>query len=184
MSAETIRDFILTDERNLHIAAAITEAWPDMCLRVAKGFQARLQTKLLSQLDGWKSKDQERFFIDRYACFHLFKPAWVDQYSVTLQARDYGERMQFGVLRAKDRIGERPHDEEVLDAIRQIEPTAQSDGWWEACAKMRSPAKDWRSPDVLWQMHKDEAFLDNVAEQLLAVAKAAEPMIDRLTKKA
>jgi hypothetical protein len=48
---------------------------------------------------------------------------------------------------------------------------------------MQSPAADWRKPEVLWRIHKDKSFLDDVAEQLLGVAEVSESIIDRLARK-
>ena len=44
---------------------------------------------------------------------------------------------------------------------------------------MQSPAANWRKPEVLWQMHTDTKFLEDVAEQLLGVAEISEPIVDR-----
>ena len=43
---------------------------------------------------------------------------------------------------------------------------------------MQSPAADWRTSEVLLRMHTETKFLDEVAEQLLTMAKAAAPIID------
>ena len=48
---------------------------------------------------------------------------------------------------------------------------------------MKSPASDWRKPDVLWKMNQDSTFLDDVAEQLLDLAKTSAPIIDGLVQK-
>ncbi len=47
----------------------------------------------------------------------------------------------------------------------------------------RPPAGDWGKPDVLWRMNKDSKFLDDVAGQLLQVAKISEPIIAGLVRK-
>ena len=48
---------------------------------------------------------------------------------------------------------------------------------------MQSPAADWGRPEVLWQMHTNPKFLDEVAEQLLTVAEISERLVDRLAGK-
>jgi inactivated superfamily I helicase len=48
---------------------------------------------------------------------------------------------------------------------------------------MTSPASDWRKPEVLWKMHKDPAFLESVAEQLVDLAKVSEKVIARIERK-
>jgi hypothetical protein len=48
---------------------------------------------------------------------------------------------------------------------------------------MQSPAADWHEPSVLWQMHKDPRFCDDVAGHLLAVAKISAPFVDQLVAK-
>jgi hypothetical protein len=77
----------------------------------------------------------------------------------------------------------RPFCEELLTAIKRLHPSARAKAWWEARITMRSPATDWRSPDVLWRMHTEDTFVDNVAAQLLEVAKISVPFIDRLARK-
>lgn len=42
---------------------------------------------------------------------------------------------------------------------------------------------DWRKPEALWRMHKDPAFLTDVADQLMEILEVSEPVIDKLTRK-
>jgi hypothetical protein len=44
---------------------------------------------------------------------------------------------------------------------------------------MQSPAADWHDPKVLWRVHTDNKFLEDVAEQLLGMAEISEPIVDR-----
>ena len=90
--------------------------------------------------------------------------------------------MIFGVSRAEDKehIKKQPHCDEVLIAVKKINPDASAGGWWEARMTMHSPAADWRKPEILWRMHTDGKFLNDVAKQLLEVAEISEPIIDRL----
>jgi hypothetical protein len=48
---------------------------------------------------------------------------------------------------------------------------------------METPAEDWRKIEILWRMHKDDSFLDDVAEQLLELARIGEPIVDQLVKR-
>jgi hypothetical protein len=92
--------------------------------------------------------------------------------------------MQFGVVRVPNRIANRPFSAELLGAVAKIQPSAKvAPQWWEAHVFLRTPAPNWREPEVLWRMHTDQSFLNEVTEQMLAVAKEAEPILDRLTKK-
>lgn len=184
MKPEPIQDYILKSERNLGIAAAVGEAWPEAREKLFAGFLDRLDMRLMKRLKGWKwERSGGRFFLDAYPGYYFWKPAWEGQYGLGLQCNEYGERMVFGVYREKDRIGKRPFCEELLSAIATLHPSARTHSWWEARMTMRSPAADWRKPEVLWQMHKDSKFLDDVAEQLLEVAKISEPIVDRLVRK-
>ena len=96
---------------------------------------------------------------------------------------NHGEQIIFGVVREKQRIGKQPLSEELLNAVRNVQPSARMDSWWAARITMSAPVADWRKPEVLWQMHKDDKFLDSVAEQLLEVARISEPIIDRLERR-
>ena len=104
------------------------------------------------------------------------------QYGMGLQCNDYGESMVFGVWREKDQIGKRPFCDELLNAVGKVQPSAHTHAWWEARMTMHSPAPDWRKPEVLWRMHKDDTFLDEVADQLLKVAKCSKPIVNRLVR--
>ena len=92
--------------------------------------------------------------------------------------------MIMGVWRDKGKILNRPFSNELLDAIQMNHPDARFiKPWWDAAVFMKSPASDWRKPDALWQMHQDSKFLDDVAEQLLDLAKTSAPIIDGLVQK-
>ena len=96
----------------------------------------------------------------------------------------HGKETIFGVYRDKDNIGKRPHCEELLHAVAsELQLPVKGDLWWEARIRMNNPASDWSKPEVLWRMHTDTKFLDDVAEQLLDVARISEPIVDRLARK-
>ena len=183
MKSDPIQDYILTSEQNLCIAATVYETWPEARDQLVSEFLNRLRLKLLAQLNNWEFGKSERFFIDRDPCWYFWKPAWTDQYSVILQCPNYGERMQFGLSRDETHIKNRSFCPEALDAVKTIHPSAKAVPWYEALVTMRSPSPDWRRPEVLWRMRVDIKFLDDVAEQLLEVAKIVEPIIDGLVRK-
>jgi hypothetical protein len=184
MKSDPIQDYILKNKRNLGIAAAVGEVWPEARGELVSGFLDRLDTPLKKKLKGWQSMQQgETFFIEAYAGYYIWKPAWKNQYSIGLQCNEYGKSMVFGVERELDYLGKRPHCEELFAAVKEVHPSASTHAWWEARMTMRSPASDWRKPEVLWQMHKDSKFLDDVAEQLLELAKISEPIVDKLVRK-
>lgn len=183
MKTDPIQDFILKNEHNLRIAAAVGEAWPAARDHLVSAFLDQLGAKLLKRLKGWKFEKWKHFFIDDCPCFYILKPAWQNQYYVTLQCSDYGENMEFGVQRDEDHIRTRHSCPQLLDTVKKFHPSAHSRFWWEAVINMHSPAPDWRKPEVLWLMHKDDAFLDDVAAQLLGVAKLSEPIVDQLVRK-
>lgn len=184
MRAEPVQDFILQDPDNMRIAAAVSAEWMELRTRLANGFRDKLGKRLLASLPGWTSDNWKSFFADPWPGLYLFKPLWVDQYYVTLQANEPCTVVHIGIQRAQEHIAKRPHDDHVLDALRTIYPSAKASLWWEAEAKMRSPAADWSTPEVLWRMHKEESFLEDVARHLLEIAKLAEPLIDDLVRKA
>jgi hypothetical protein len=70
-----------------------------------------------------------------------------------------------------------------LSAARAAFPQAQTNPWREAWIPMETPAEDWRKIEILWRMHKDDSFLDDVAEQLLELARIGEPIVDQLVKR-
>ncbi|MEI8195939.1 MAG: hypothetical protein WCI73_08535 [Phycisphaerae bacterium] len=183
MKNNAIHDFILAKERNIVVAAAVSDAWAEARAHVVNKFLNRLGTKLVKHLRGWEHEPWKQFLVEPYSNFSFWKTAWVDQYWIVLQCQPGGQQLLFGVMRNEDRIGRRPFCPEILTAIQKIHPSARSRTWWEAVVTLRSPAPDWSKPEVLWQMHTDAAFLNDVAEQLLAVAKASESIVDRLVKK-
>jgi hypothetical protein len=184
MKTDHIQQFILKNEDNLRIAASVIEVWPEVRQRIVDGFLERLGTQLKIKLDGWEFSRTERFFEDRGGSYDFTKPAWAGEYSLGLQASEYGSQMIIGVWRDKDKIVNRPFSNELLDAIQINHPNARFiKPWWDAGVFMKSPASDWQKPGVLWQMNKDSAFLDDVAEQLLDLAKTSAPIIDGLVQK-
>lgn len=184
MNSTPIQDFLLESERNLQIAHAISESWPEIRCKLATDFLNRLGKKLLKDMKGWKFSIDGNFFIDRYPCFSIWKPKWNDQYGVTLQCHDYGSTMILGITRDEThkKIKRRPFCPQIEEIVKEIHPSAKSSTWWEARVTMRSPAEDWRKPDVLWRMKSEKRFLDEVAEQILEIAQSTASIIDRLTK--
>jgi hypothetical protein len=91
--------------------------------------------------------------------------------------------MQIGIIPDTDDIRNFPLFEPLLRAVQRILPSAKSHPWWEAITIMHSPAPDWRKPEVLWRIHKDGAFLTEVANQLLEIAEVSAPIIDGLARK-
>ena len=50
---------------------------------------------------------------------------------------------------------------------------------------LQLPAVDWREPEVLWRMRDEkDPFLEEVAEQLLEVARMSELIVDRFVDRA
>lgn len=181
-----IEKYILKNKDNLRIAATVGEAWPEVMEKLAGGFLDQLDSRLMRKLKGWKFARWERFFIDSYPEYDFWKPAWNEQYYVTLQFNDYGREMNIGLMRdeSQKHISKRPRCAEVIAAVRKYFPSASERTWWEARIPMSSPAADWRGPEVLWRMyHKDPKFLDDVAEQLLKVARICEPIVDELARR-
>jgi hypothetical protein len=182
MKTDTIEDYILKNEHNLRIAAAVGEAWPEARDRLVSAFLDRLDTRLKRKLKGWEFARAGRFFIDAYPGYYFWKPTW-KRYNLGLQCHEYGARMLFGVEIEQKYVGKTPVSEDLLEAVRKLQPSARANAWWAVRIVMRTPAPDWRKPEVLWQMHKDGKFLDTLAEQLLDVARVSEKIINRLERK-
>jgi len=184
MKNDPVEDYILKNERNLRVAAAVSEAWLAARGKLISGFLDRLDARLKRQLKGWKSEHNGAdFIVAAYPGYWLWKPAWEDQYTVGLQCHEYGERMVMGVTREINHIGKRPFNEKLLSVIKPVHSSAKSHQWWEARVTLREPAPDWRKPEVLWRMHKDDAFLVAVADQLLEIARTSERIIDGMARK-
>lgn len=183
MKSNPIHDYILKSKSNLSVASAIETEWPEARAKLVSAFLGRLGARLKKKLKGWDGGPWEsRFFLDQWAGFSVEKPAW-KQRAIALQCIRFGDGMQMGVCRATKDTGKLPLHEPLLLAVRQVFPSATSSSWWEACVTMHSPAPDWRKPEVLWRIHKDPAFLIDVANQLLEIAEVTAPIIDGLAKK-
>ena len=182
MNTKPIQEFIIKNEENLRIAEAVAEALPNARYKLTEGFLARLDARIKKGLLGWKSGKDSIFFTDRYPTYYFWKPEWVGQYGVALQFGEYGKEMVFGVYREKEKVGNRPFSDELMIAVKEVYRRAETNPWWDARIPMESPAEDWRKSNVLWRMHKDDSFLNDVAEQLLELAKLSEPIVDRLVR--
>jgi hypothetical protein len=183
MKDNPIQEFILKNERNLRIAAAVAESWTETREQLVSGFLGRLESKLAKKLKGWKFEREGTYFVDRWSNFLLWKPAWEDQYYVSLTCENSGRKMTFGVVRSNELVRKRKFCPELVAAVRRIYPSARPTKYWEAVIDMHSPADDWRKPEVLWRMHTDHTFLEEVSDQLLQVARISKPILDRLVRK-
>lgn len=179
----SVQRYIAASKRNLCIAGSVVEAWPAVRVDIVAGFLERLGRSLKRDLKGWKFEAWNSYFTDSDAGYYIWKPGWEDQYHIVLQCQGRGEQMVYGVMRDEKHIGKRQFSPEILAAVKKHAPSARSRWWWEAVVDLQSPASDWTNPEVLWQMHTDEEFLKDVAEQLLTVAEISAPIIDRLVKK-
>jgi len=150
--------------------------------KLVSSFFDRLDTRLKRKLKGFEFYRNGRFFVDAYPGYCFWKPAW-KQYNLALQCHEYGERMLFGVEREKQRVGKESFSEELLDAVRKVQPSARMNAWWAVRITMSVPAPDWRKSEVLWQMNKDAKFLDSMPEQLLEMAMISLPIVNRLERK-
>ena len=179
--SDSLRDFILKDEQNIRVALAVSEAWPGVRGEITRKFLEKLSRRLSDERPTWQTDGWQEFFVHGWATFDLRKPEWKRQYWIALEANRSGELMAIGVQRDDNIIKDRPNSLEVLAAVRSLQPAARVKKWWEAWSPMALPAPNWRTPEALWGMHSDAAFLESVAEQLLAVASAVEPLLDALT---
>jgi hypothetical protein len=179
---ETLKEFLVASERNMRIAEAVCLAWPGARCAVIDGFLNRLGKRLCATLGGWKFEVDNNFYKDAYANLAIFKPTWT-QYWVGLNSAGQGEKIDIGVVRDEDTLKDVAFRGEVLAAVQTLHPSARAKKWREAAVTMRSPAGDWRSSDVVWRIHADEAFFEEVTGLLLDVARAVEPVLDGLAKK-
>jgi hypothetical protein len=184
MNADPIQAYILKNERNFHIAAAVGAAWPDVRNTIVSGFLDRLDSRLKRKLKGWESDRYGVLFLGKWSGYCISKPEWDEQYYIHLLFGEYGKNMAFGVGRDFKQFGKRPFCDDLLSAVARLHPSArQQKPWWEAQVSMRSPATDWSKPEVLWRAYKDQKFLEDVAEQLLEVAEVSKLIINRLVRK-
>ena len=183
MKNSPIQKYILKNERNFGIAATVAESWPEVREKVISVFLDRLELRMVKKLKGWKFEREKSSTLDRYTNFYFWKSAWEDQYYLCLHFGDSGHEMSFGVFRAEDHIGKRKFSTDLLSSVRIIYPSARPRTYWEAEIEMHSPARDWQKPEALWLMHKDNTFLEEVADQLLRLARNSTPILDRLSRR-
>ena len=180
MKTDPIQEFIIENERNMLIAAAVADGYLAARKQLVDGFLDRLGATIVKECKGWQHEKWRIFISDWEALFYLRKPEW-DFHAVALRCFDYGERMEFGITRDVG-IGKKPFRAEILAAVKESFPSARARTWWEAVVTMQSPAADWRKPEVLLRMHTDPEFLNEVAEQLLTVARPTAAIIDRFAR--
>ena len=183
MKSDPVQNYILKSESNLNVAAAVAAAWPEARAKLVSAFLERLGVRLKTKLKGWDCGLRSgRFFVDEYPVFAIWKPAW-EHHSIAFECGDKGDFMDIGIVRDTDDTGKLPLHGPLLSAVQKILPSAKSNRSWEAYATMHSPASDWRKPEVLWRIHKDPAFLTDVANQLLEIKAVSETIIDGLARK-
>ena len=189
MDSDPIQDHILENKDNLLIAAEVSDAWlkvrKKLGLDFLDGLERALQLK--KELKGeWKFEKEGCPFENSWASFDFSKPAWKNEYFVSLCFGDYGHDVYFGLSRDYDKpsIKKRSRCAALLAAVKEHYTSSNDSNYWEACVSVPSIPGDWGKPDVLWSMHdeKDE-LLNKVAEHLLKVAKISTPFVDQLAGK-
>jgi hypothetical protein len=174
-----VTEFILSSEKNLRIAEAVHSGWEVVKDTIARDFCRQLEAELKKNLPEWESGNWG-FLSSRRGSFGIWKPGWNGQYQILLQPEEYGAEMTYGVMRNEKTIAKRPFSTELLEAVKKQVPSARSKTWWEALITLQSPAPDWRTPETLWQMKTQETFLQEVASQLLELARLSEKLVDSL----
>jgi hypothetical protein len=179
MSTKLIQNFILQSEENLRIAAAVAETWPDVRRELMSSFLDRLDTRLTRE--GWKPW-RNSDFLKPYADYYIAKPEWGESYWIGFECYPNWRQIDIGIYWEPGKMPEQGIAE-LLTALQKIHPSAKSHpGLRWVYAKLRSPEPDWSKPDVLWRMHNDPKFITDFANELLAIAKVTEHIIDRLVR--
>jgi hypothetical protein len=184
MTTDPIKKFILKDKDNLRIATTVGEAWPEVRRQIVIEFLGNLEKRLKTKLKGLESEISDgTIFESEWAGYHFWKPSWDNQYSLCLQFCSFGQQMMIGICRDKVYLSKRQHSPKLLKALTAFHPKPESNSWWEARVKMLPPFADWSGAEVLWKMHKDKTFLNEVSAQLLLLTEITEPIIDGLVRK-
>jgi len=192
MNSDPVQDYILESENKMRTAAAVFNAWPEVRKKLILPFLDRLKRalQLKKELEGWEIELWGRPFEDGWAEFALWKKAWKEEYYVSLCFGDHGHEVCFGLARDayKPHVKNCSPCPKLLTAVREHYPSAGASKWWEAWISVQSLSEqplteDWGKPEVLWRMRdeKDE-FLNEVAEQLLNVARISAPFVDQLAQ--
>src|SRR6266446_4549743 len=170
MNSDPVQDYILEDKNHLRIAAAVNDAWPKVRKRLVSDFLDRLERalRLKKELEGWEFEPWNCPFEDWEAEFDFGKPAWKDEYYVSLYFGDRGQEVYFGLARNadKERIKNCSLCPELLTAVKEHYPSSRASKWWEARVTVASLPDDWGKPEVLWRMCENDEFLNEVAERL------------------
>lgn len=184
MKNDSVEGLILESERSFKSAAAIQEAWSRARDQLVSNFLTRLEKSLKKILKGYRYERYGRYFDDAYPAFFIWKPSWAEgEYCVNLECWNHGQKMIFGIWRDEQEINQRPFCGAILSAVQKEFPSARAREWWEAEVTMQSPARDWRPPDVLWQMHSNPKFLTEVADLLTRVANVSDSVIEQFAAK-
>jgi hypothetical protein len=181
VNTKSIQNFILQSEENFRIAAAVAQAWPEARRQLMSSFLDRLETRLRRKLKGWKTFRDPNFF-KTYAGYYITKTEWGESYWIGFECYPNLRQIDIGIMWETGNIRKQAPTE-LLPALQTIYPSAKyipAHRW--VYAMLRSPEPDWSKPDVLWRMHKDPEFVTDVANQLLAIAKVSEHIIDRLVR--
>jgi hypothetical protein len=175
-----VTEFISASRQNLEIAEAIYAQYEMARERIIQGFFARLGENLINKLPGWSREYAPTFFMERYGQFSIWKESWQGHYRFAIEAYDWGAGMIGGVWRDENALGGVSRNSEILAAINKLHPRdrCRDRVWFEAEVTLRSPAADWRKPEVLWRIHSDAQFLAEVEALFLGWVKSAERLVD------
>ncbi len=183
MNTESIQNLIIQSEKNLSIADAVAEAFPEVRRELVEVFLSRLEARLKAKHKGWSFHVDQDFFDAQYSWFRFWKPSWKNRYGVGFTLQNYGRTTGFGVYSEKEKKAKRPYCKELLNAIKKSYSWVHETPYCAAFVEMKSPAADWRKADILWKMHTKTEFLDDVAGQLLDFVQMSERILDRFAQK-
>ena len=110
VNRDPVQDYILENEDNLRIAAAVSDAWPQAGEKLVQDFLDRLRSRLEKELKGWQFDRWGRCLTDSNVGFYFWKSAWKEEYYVILQFFDQGQDLRFGLQRDENQehIKKRP----------------------------------------------------------------------------
>lgn len=179
---DSLTEYMLESEKNLRLAEATYVRYEAARQQIMVGFFKRLTARLTQVLPGWEFHYDAQFFTDKYGAYSACNPAWRKQYFLQLEAFEHGDRIIYGIWRDEDKLRNRRRSAPILAAVQKVHPSAKSRIYYEAEITLRSPAPDWRPPAILWRIHKDPNFLEDVALQLLEVVELTDKQVKALVK--
>ncbi|HYE32148.1 MAG TPA: hypothetical protein VEH27_12020 [Methylomirabilota bacterium] len=184
VALKTVHDFALKSESDLKTALIVAAAVPGMKEQITSDFLQALQQKLSQKKPkGWEvTQGIPNVYGERYSGVSIWQAEWTDNYSIRLEAQEWGKGSVLGVWRNWNKLRGGPNPD-VLDQFRDAKWPGKANRWWEWYVRVPNEYGDWHDTEALVKMKfKTGETVEYLVSAMLKAAKLGTPLLNEMTK--